>query len=55
MFIVKVRNVIVDDRINESIFDMITGVGHPGFHFFREFTELGVDDGTVSGFDVLAT
>jgi len=54
MFIMKIRNVIVDDRIDKGIFNVIMGVGDPCFHFFSQLAELGVNDGVVSGFDVLA-
>ena len=54
MFVMKVGDIIIDDRIDEGVFDVGTGVIDPGVHFFSNFTKLGVDDGAMGGLDVLS-
>jgi len=54
MFVMKIGDVIIDDRVDESIFDMGMGVSDPCLHVFRQLMELVVDDGAVSSLDVLA-
>jgi len=55
MFIMEIGDVIIDDQIDEGVFDVGMGVIDPGVHFFSDFTKLGVDDGAVGSLDVLPT
>jgi len=53
MFIMKVRNIIINNRVDEGVFDVGAGGVNPSFHFFCQLTKLGIDNGAVGGLDVL--
>ena len=55
MLIMKIGDVVVDNAVDESIFNVITGVGDPCFHFFGELAKFGINDSAVGSLDVLAT
>ena len=55
MFVMEVGDVIIDDRVDEGVFDVGMGIIDPCVHFFGDFTKLGVDDSAMGGFDVLPT
>jgi len=55
MFFVKKREGVVDNQVDERVFNGRSMGVDPHIHFFCELTELVIDNGAMSGFDVLAT
>jgi len=55
MLIMKIGDVVIDNAVDESIFNVIMDVGDPCFHFFGELVKFGINDGAVGSLDVLAT